>query len=120
MEKQTRVLIVDDRRTSRDGLRALLATAPEIVVIGEAGNGAEAVKLAEAHQPDVILMDIKMPVMDGLEATRQIKQHNPAIRVVLLTMYNAFLEDAADVQADSLLIKGEAPEILLQAVRGQS
>ncbi|GAB4575425.1 MAG: hypothetical protein Kow0077_26880 [Anaerolineae bacterium] len=116
MERQIRVLIVDDRRSSRDGLRALLATTPEIHVVGEAGNGAEAVALAEQYQPDVILMDINMPVMDGLEATRQIKQRHPEIRVVLLTMYTACWEEAVQVRADGLFVKGERTEHLLQAV----
>jgi DNA-binding NarL/FixJ family response regulator len=87
-KQSIRVLIADDHPRSRRGLRALLATWPGIKVVGEAADGQEAVQLVEAHHPDVVLMDANMPVMDGLEATRHIKEQWPQIKVVLLTVYN--------------------------------
>jgi YesN/AraC family two-component response regulator len=86
---QRRVLIADDQARARSGLQALLALRPEIEVIGEAANGREALRWVEESQPDVVLMDAKMPVMDGLEVLRIIKARWPAVKVVVLTIHTA-------------------------------
>jgi DNA-binding NarL/FixJ family response regulator len=120
MTMQTRVLIADDRLRSRSGLRAVLALRPEIEIVGEAADGQEAVRLVAECRPDVVLMDARMPVMDGVDATRLIKERWPQIRVILLTMYPTYREDALDAGADAFLVKGCPPEQLLAAITGQS
>ena len=116
MERRIQVLVADDRSQSRDGLRALLATWPEIEIVGEAANGQEAVRLVEEYQPDVVLMDARMPVMDGLEATRLIKGVRPEVRIIVLTMYSSRQAEALAAGADAFLIKGCSPEELLAAI----
>lgn len=111
-----RVLIADDRSRSRQGLRALLATEPSIEVIGEAGDGAEAVRLVDERHPDAVVMDVRMPAMDGLTATRLIKGQWPETRVILLTMYGSHRADAVASGADAFLVKGCAAEELLEAI----
>lgn len=118
MEKRVRVMIADDRRFSREGLQALLATAPEVEVVGEAVNGSEAVRMVEHMRPDVVLMDVKMPVMDGLEATREIKRRQPNTKVVMLTMYITHQGDALAAGADDFLVKGCPVEKLLGSILG--
>jgi len=112
------VLIVDDDRASREGLRELFELRPNITVIGEAINGEEAVSLADSLHPDLVVMDVQMPKMDGLEATRQIKQHSPGIRVILLTMYREYRAAALRSGADVFLVKGEGIGQLLAALAG--
>ena len=82
-----RVLLADDSARTREGLRALFAAWPEIVVVGEAADGQQAIQLVAECQPNVVLMDLHMPVLDGVQATRQIKQQWPAVTVIVLTMY---------------------------------
>jgi len=118
MEQKIRLLIADDRLPSRDGLRALAATWPWVEVAGEAGDGGEAVRQVEACCPDVVLMDIRMPVMDGLAATRIIKERWPQIRVVMLTMYPVYHTEALSAGADAFLVKGCPTEDLLRAIIG--
>lgn len=113
MTRPTRVLIADDSAHAREGLRALLATWPDIHVVGEAANGQEAVQLAAEHLPDVVLMDVHMPVLDGVEATWRIKQRWPAVTVIILTVYVSEQRSALKAGADAFLIKGGAPEQLL-------
>jgi DNA-binding NarL/FixJ family response regulator len=116
MEPKIRVLIADDRLPSRDGLRALAATWPRVEVVAEAGDGREAVRQVEACRPDVVLMDVRMPVMDGLAATRLIKECWPQIRVVILTMYPVHRKEALSAGADAFLVKGCSTEDLLAAI----
>jgi len=110
------VLIVDDDRASREGLRELFELRPNITVIGEAIDGEEAVRLTDVLHPDLVVMDVQMPRMDGLEATRQIKQHTPAIRVILLTMYREYRAAALRCGADAFLVKGDGIGPLLAAL----
>lgn len=110
------VLIVDDDRASREGLRELFELRPNINVIGEAMNGEEAVDLADALHPDLVVMDVQMPKMDGLEATRQIKQRLPDIRIILLTMYREYRAAALRSGADVFLVKGDGIGQLLAAL----
>jgi DNA-binding NarL/FixJ family response regulator len=127
------LLIADDAPRSRDGLRALLATlrinrltaqpparpTPEVEVVGEATDGQEAVRLVEECRADVVLMDARMPTLDGLTATRLIKKRWPKVKVVVLTMYDSYRADALAAGADAFLLKGCPPEELLAAILDQ-
>lgn len=115
--RRVRVVIADDQRPTRQGLKALLSLLPPSVeVIGEAGNGQAAVELVAERRPDVVIMDVRMPVVDGLEATRQIKSRWPEIRVIALTMYPTYRADAQAAGADVFLLKGCSVEDLRAAI----
>ena len=116
MAQPTRVLIADDSARARDGLRALLTIRPEIEVVGEATNGQDAVRLVAECRPDIVLMDLHMPVLDGIQATKLIKQQWPGVIVVVLTMYAVEQSSALAAGADAFLIKGSAPDRLLAAL----
>jgi len=107
------VLIVDDQPRTRRSLRALLATWSPVEGVREAANGREALSLVEAAQPDLVIMDARMPEMDGLTATRQIKARWPQVRVVILSMYGECCEEALAAGADAFVTKGEPPRQLL-------
>jgi DNA-binding NarL/FixJ family response regulator len=113
-----RVLIVDDSPQVRQELRMLLPLAGDIEIVGEAADGLEAMQLAQALQPQVILMDLEMPVMDGYQAARQIKDLCPSCRVVALTAYAdpASRSQAAQAGVDVFLVKGVAVETLVRAI----
>lgn len=114
-----RVLIADDHTIVRSGVRLLLAAEPDIEVVGEALDGREAVAKAEILQPDVILMDITMPEMDGLEATRRIKTHSPHIHVLVLTMHRSddYFFEMLRAGASGYVLKGAETSELINAVR---
>jgi DNA-binding NarL/FixJ family response regulator len=117
-----RVLLADDHRLVRAGLAGLLDTAPDIEVVGEAADGRQAVELSAAVTPDVILMDLSMPVLDGIEATRLILDRDPAIRVIALTSF-ADKDKVSDMLASGAvgyLLKDSEPAELLAAVRSAS
>jgi len=116
MKQRIRVLIADDRPRSRNGLKALLVTQPEIEMVGEAADGREAVQLVEECRPDVVLMDARMPVMDGLEATRLIKDRWPEVKVIVLTMHASYRANALAAGADAFLVKGCPAEELFEAI----
>jgi len=113
---QVKIVIVDDCARSRSSLRALLATSPRIEVVGEAPNGQEAIPLIERCLPDTVLMDVLMPTLDGIEATRVLKRHWPRIKVVVLSMYDVMRAEALAAGADAFLVKGCSPEELMQIV----
>jgi two-component system, NarL family, response regulator LiaR len=114
-----RVLIVDDHEIVRKGTRALLATKRDIQVVGEAKDGAEAVAQAQALHPDVILMDLMMPKMTGVQATREITASHPGARILVLTSFAADEQVFPAIKAGALgyLLKDSSPQELLQAIR---
>jgi DNA-binding NarL/FixJ family response regulator len=116
-----RVVVADDQVLVRSGFSVLLAGEPDIDVVGEAGNGAEAVALAASERPDVMLMDVRMPVMDGLEATRRISRDETLARtrVVILTTFDLdeYVHEALRAGASGFLLKDTLPVDLLNAVR---
>jgi len=116
-----RVLVADDQALVRAGFRALLDDAGDIEVVGEAGDGQEAVELARSARPDVVLMDIRMPVLDGLEATRRIVADEllAGVRVLVLTTFDLdeYVYEALRAGASGFLLKDTPPADLLRAVR---
>jgi DNA-binding NarL/FixJ family response regulator len=117
--EEIKVLIVDDQAMIRAGFRMLLADEPDIRVVGEASNGHEAVSQATRLTPDVILMDIRMPQLDGLEATRQILARAAVTRVLILTTFSNddYVYQALRAGASGFVLKDDPPEQLLAAVR---
>jgi DNA-binding NarL/FixJ family response regulator len=117
----TRVAVVDDQDLVRGGLVSLLRTSQDMEIVGEAGQGEEAVRMVSTTTPEVVLMDIRMPVMDGVEATRRIKADpaNAGVRVVMLTTFghDDYVFAALRAGASGFLLKDSTPEALLDAVR---
>lgn len=113
-------LIVDDDRLFRQAVRQLLEQAPEIRVVGEATDGEEAIRLTQELRPDLVLMDITMPRMDGLEATRRIKAERPDVKVIILTVHQeeAYRTTACERGADAFLTKKTVGTQLLPAITG--
>ncbi|MBV9680899.1 MAG: response regulator transcription factor [Solirubrobacterales bacterium] len=114
-----RVLICDDQALVRAGFRAILEAQPDIEVVGEAENGAEAIALAERRAPDVILMDIRMPVLDGVEATRRLAANGSPARILVLTTFDLdeYVHAAIRAGASGFLLKDVTPAKLLEAIR---
>lgn len=111
-----RVAIVDDQALVRSGLRMIVESQADLAVVGEAAHGDDAIRLASEEKPDVVLMDVRMPRMDGIEATRQI---SAATRVVILTTYelDEYVFDALAAGASAFLLKASPPEDLIRAIR---
>ncbi len=120
MTKGIRVLIVDDQPRTRQRLKALLATMREVGEVHEAEAAMEAVQCVCELEPDVVVMDVKMPEMDGLQATRLIKSARPNTRIVILTLYGDYRQEALAAGADQFLTKGGPSSELLDALLGQS
>ena len=116
MAKVLRILIVDDQRRARQSLKALLTTNFKSCEIQEATSGAEALGCLAAGQPDLVIMDARMPGMDGIEATRQLKARAPQVRVIVLSLYADYQAGALAAGAEAFVSKGEPPERLLGAV----
>src|SRR3712207_4685542 len=114
-----RVLVADDHPFFRDGLRSLLASSPDTELVGEASTGEEAISLAADLQPDVILMDIQMPGMSGIEATRRIVQDSPHVRVLVVTMFedDGTVFRAMRAGARGYLLKGANYDEMLRAIK---
>ena len=114
-----RLLLVDDQNLIRRGLRALLKTDPDLEIIGEAENGRDAIDLVGTLQPDVVLMDIRMPILDGVEATRAICQQFPLTKVLVLTTFDdrEYVTQALQAGAVGYLLKDTPFEELTQAIR---
>lgn len=113
------VLICDDQAIARHGLQMILSTAPDIQIVAQAQDGQEAIDLAAQLQPDLVLMDLKMPRVNGVEATRAIRQHFPGVYVLVLTTYDAdeWVFDAVRAGASGYLLKDTPPSQLIAAIR---
>jgi DNA-binding NarL/FixJ family response regulator len=116
------VLLVDDHADVRKSLKYLLETAGDMQVVGAASNGVEAVTLASSNCPDVIVMDISMPVMDGIEATRQIRMQCPLARIMMLSIFDSsqYLHRALDAGAVGYVLKDKLSKDLLSGIRAVS
>ncbi len=117
--EQIRVLLAEDHTIVRKGIRSLLDDEAQIEVVGEAGDGREALEKVEDLHPDIVLMDIAMPHMNGLEATRQIKKLFPEVKVIVLTMYTneEYIFQMLQVGATGYLVKQSAPSELILAIQ---
>jgi DNA-binding NarL/FixJ family response regulator len=116
--EQIRILVVDDHRVMREGLRALLETEKDITVVGEAETGRQAVQLAKQLKPSVVIMDIAMPVLNGLEATRQITRDVPTTKILVLSAYSdgPSVQKAVEAGAAGYLLKETAVADVLTAL----
>jgi len=117
--KTTKILIVDDHEVVRDGLKNILTSLDNISIAGEAGNGEDAVKMYASLKPDLVIMDISMPGMNGIEATRVIKEKDPDARILILTMHDnqEYLNQIIRSGAKGFILKNTDKEELLEAVR---
>lgn len=114
-----KVMIVDDHNLVREGLKAVFAQRIEIEVIAESGSGEEAVEIAAEIEPDVILMDVRMPGMNGIQATRLIREANPEVKIVILTMLNqvGYVYEAVKAGATGYMLKSTSSDDLVEAIQ---
>lgn len=119
MTRQTRVLLADDHVLIRAGLRMVVDAQPDLTVVGEAGDGREAVAMAESLKPDVMVMDIGMPTLNGIEATHQVREKLPATQVVMLSMHSdeGYVLRSLKAGAKAYLLKDSAETDLARAIR---
>ena len=116
----TRVVLADDHDIVRQGLKRLLDRVPEIEVVGEASDGLEALNSVKALAPDVLLLDIEMPVMDGIEVARRLREANIDVRILILSAYDdrEYIHALLEIGVSGYLVKGDAPGKIVEAVRG--
>ena len=112
-----RVMIVDDNAAVREGLESILSANADMTVVATAANGEEAVDGVATHAPDVVLMDSQMPVMDGVAATRRIKEASPDVKILFLTVHPSHLPDGMHAGADAALLKDVGRHEILTAIR---
>lgn len=119
VQKKIRIVIADDHGTMREGLRLLMNSQPDLEVVGEAADGREAIRLARQLAPDVLLMDVSMPGMNGLDATRKVKEECPNIRVLTLTRHSddGFLKQLLAAGASGYALKLSSADELMHAIR---
>ena len=117
--KKTRLLIADDHSVVRDGLRLVLKSSPEFTIVGEAQDGQEAVDLAQRHKPDVVIMDISMPRLNGIDATVILKKQNPAIKVVILTVHEEeeYVYQILRAGANGYVLKSAGKKEIFEAIK---
>jgi DNA-binding NarL/FixJ family response regulator len=115
-----RVLIADDQTVVREGLAAILSTDPELEVVGQAGDGQQALEMTAQARPDVVLMDLKMPVLNGVQATRRLRKDHPQVRVLVLTTFaqDDWVFDAIRAGATGYLLKDTRRDELIAAIKG--
>lgn len=115
-----KILLCDDQAVIRDGLEMLLTLEKDFQVVASAQDGAEALELAQKHKPDLILMDLKMPIMNGIEATREIRKKLPNVKILVLTTYDddEWLFDAIRAGASGYLLKDTPRQKIIEAIRG--
>ncbi len=118
MKKKDRIVIVDDHALVRAGLRLLLQEDPGIEVVGEAGNGRLAISAVDLLAPNLVLMDLSMPEMNGVTATQEIKRRHPGVRVLVMTMHKSeeYVRASMDAGADGYILKEAAPEEFFEAI----
>ena len=114
-----RIMIVDDNATFREQLKEFLASEPDIEVVGEAADGQEAIRKARELQPDVVLMDVRMPGINGIHATRQLKEEMSEVKVIILSLYDIdeYRKAALDSGASGYVVKKSIVQELLPAIR---
>jgi two-component system response regulator NreC len=119
MGPKKQVLIVEDHTILREGLRSLLSTHPDFEIIGEAMDGREAVRIVEKLQPDIVLMDLSMPRLDGIDAMREIKTHNPKIKILTLTVHKTeeYILASLEAGADGYILKDATHAELIKAMQ---
>ena len=119
MQKKIRILLADDHAVVRQGFRMILAAEPDMVIVGEAANGREAVELAERLQPDLVVMDVAMPELNGIEATRRLGESSPRTRVLALSMHkdSVYVREILRAGARGYLLKDAFDSDLVAAVR---
>ena len=115
-----RLLVVDDHDLLRESMRAMLESEPDLLVVGEAKDGQEAIELCRLQRPDLVVMDVRMPRVNGFEATRKIKEELCAIRVLIVSAYDdvGFVSDAMRAGAEGYVLKLAPLKEILEAVRG--
>lgn len=116
---EVKVVIVDDHTLMRSGLKLMLANQPEISVVGEAADGNEALRLVETLKPDIVLLDVSMPEMNGLECMKRIRESDESVRVILLTMHEdiRYLKEGFAAGASGYVLKKAADDVLFEAIR---
>ena len=118
--KVTRVVLAEDHPKVRAGIRTLLEKASDIEIVGEAGDGEEALRLIDEYSPDVLLLDVEMPLMNGIEVARRLKEEGSPVRILVLSAYHdrQYVHRMMESGAAGYLTKEEAPEKIVRAVRG--